>query len=106
MTLRRTRGYGHYARGNPGERRWASQKKKCPLLQCLLTTSAILAGTHSYFVVSFKCEGKNSCHDLIPNLCIYKHTNKSDCSQINCKKKSVRATLDEASSTYVKLFFS
>ena len=26
MTLRRTWGYGHYARGNPGERRWASKK--------------------------------------------------------------------------------
>ena len=31
----------------------------CPLLQCLRTRSAILAGTHSYFVVSaFKYEGK------------------------------------------------
>ena len=40
----------------------------CPLLQCLCTTSAILAGAHSYFVVSsFKCEGKNSYHDLNPN---------------------------------------
>ena len=39
-----------------------------PLLQCLRTTSAILAGTHSYFEVSsFTCEGKLSCHDLIPN---------------------------------------
>jgi hypothetical protein len=29
----------------------------CPLLQCLGTISAILAGAHSYFVVSsFKCE--------------------------------------------------
>jgi hypothetical protein len=38
----------------------------CPLLQCLRTTSAILAGAHYYFVVSsFKCEGKYSCHDLI-----------------------------------------
>ena len=38
------------------------------LLQCLRTACAILAGTHSSFVVSsFKCEGKNSCHDLIPN---------------------------------------
>jgi hypothetical protein len=27
-----------------------------------------IAGVHSYFVVSsFKCEGKNRCHDLIPN---------------------------------------
>ena len=43
----------------------------CPLLQCLNTISAILAGAHSYFVVSsFKCEGKNSCYDLIPNPCI------------------------------------
>jgi hypothetical protein len=38
-----------------------------PLLQFLRTTSAILAGAHSYFVVSFKCEGENSCYDLIPN---------------------------------------
>ena len=30
--------------------------------------SAILAGAHSYLVVSsFKCEGNNSCDDLIPN---------------------------------------
>ena len=41
-----------------------------PLLQPLRTTSAILAGAH-YFAVSFKCEGKNSCHDLIPNPRIY-----------------------------------
>jgi Cytochrome b subunit of the bc complex len=40
----------------------------CSLLQCLRTTSAILAGAHYYFVgSSFKCEWKNSCHDLIPN---------------------------------------
>ena len=40
----------------------------CSLLQCLCTTSAILAGAHSYFVVSFKCGAEeNSCHDLIPN---------------------------------------
>ena len=40
----------------------------CPLLLCLRTTSAILSGAYSYFVVlSFKCEGTNSCHDLIPN---------------------------------------
>ena len=33
-----------------------------------MPSTAILAGAHSYFVVSpFKCEGKNSCHDLIPN---------------------------------------
>ena len=44
----------------------------CPQLQCLHTTSAILAGSHSYFVVSsFKCEGKNSCHDLTSNPRIY-----------------------------------
>ena len=37
-------------------------------MQCLHTTSAILAGAHSYFVVSsFKCEGNNSSHDLIPS---------------------------------------
>ena len=43
-----------------------------PLQQCLCTTTAILAGAHSYFVVSsFKCQGKNSCHDLIPNLRIF-----------------------------------
>ena len=36
-----------------------NSRAHCPLLQCLRTTSAILAGTHSYFVVSsFKCEGK------------------------------------------------
>ena len=41
----------------------------CPLLQCLRTTSTILAGAHFNFVIStFKCEWKNSCHDLIPNL--------------------------------------
>ena len=41
------------------------------LLHCL-HTSAILACTHSYFVVSsFKCEGKNCCYDLIPNPHIY-----------------------------------
>jgi hypothetical protein len=40
----------------------------CPLLQCLRTTSAILASAHSYFVVSsFKCVEKISCHGLIPN---------------------------------------
>ena len=45
-----------------------------PLLQCLRTTSAILPGAHTYFVVSsFKCEGKNSCHDLIPNPCIFRN---------------------------------
>ena len=32
-----------------------------PLLQCLRTASAILAGAHSYFLIlSFKCEGKCS----------------------------------------------
>ena len=45
-----------------------NSRAHCPLLQCLRTTSAILAGAHSYFVVSsFKCEGNNSHHDLIPN---------------------------------------
>ena len=45
-----------------------NSRANCPLLQCLCTKSGILAGTHSYFVVSsFKCEGKNSCQDLIPN---------------------------------------
>ena len=45
-----------------------NSRAHCPLLQFLCTTSAILAGAHSYFVVSsFKCEGKNSYHDLIPN---------------------------------------
>ena len=38
----------------------------CSLLQCLHITTAILSSAHSYFVVSFKCVGKNSCHDLIP----------------------------------------
>ena len=40
---------------------------KSALLQCLHSTSAILVDAHSYFVVSFKCEGKYSWHDLIPN---------------------------------------
>ena len=45
-----------------------NSRAHCPLLQCLCTTRAILAGANSYFVVSaFKCEGNNSCHDLIPN---------------------------------------
>jgi hypothetical protein len=40
----------------------------CSLLQCL-HASVILADVHSYFVASsFKWEGKNSCHDLIPTL--------------------------------------
>ena len=30
----------------------------CPLLQCLRTTSAILAGVYYLVVSSFKCEGK------------------------------------------------
>ena len=45
-----------------------NSRAHCPLLQHLHTTSAKLDGAHSYFVVSFKCEGKNSCHDLIPTL--------------------------------------
>ena len=41
---------------------------QCHLLQCLRTTSAVLADAHSYFVISpFKCEGKNSRRDLILN---------------------------------------
>ena len=44
----------------------------CTLMQNLCTTSAILAGAHSYFVVSsFKCEGENSCHGLIPKPSIF-----------------------------------
>ena len=44
-----------------------NSRAQCPLLQCLHTTSARLAGAHSYFVISsFKCEGKICCHDLIP----------------------------------------
>ena len=40
----------------------------CPLLQCLNSTNVVIAGANPYFVVlSFKCEGKNSCNDLIPN---------------------------------------
>ena len=43
----------------------------CPLLHDLRTKSAIPTGVHSYFVVSsFKCEGNNGCHDLIPNPCM------------------------------------
>ena len=38
-----------------------NSRAHCSLLQCLRITSAILASTHSYFVISsFKCEGKNS----------------------------------------------
>ena len=38
-----------------------------PLLQCLRTTSAMLAGANYYFVASScKCFRKNSCYDLIP----------------------------------------
>ena len=49
-----------------------NSRTHCLLLQYLCTTSAILAGAHSYFVISsFKCEGKDSCHDLIPNPRIY-----------------------------------
>ena len=49
-----------------------NSRAHCLLLQCLCTTSAILAGAYSYFVVSsFKYEEKNSCHDLIPNPHIY-----------------------------------
>ena len=43
-------------------------KKKCPVLRGLRTTSAILAGAHSDFVVSsFKCVRENNYHDLSPN---------------------------------------
>ena len=46
-----------------------------PLLQYLRTTSAILPGAYSYFAVSsFKCDGKNSCHDLIWHM--YYHRNR------------------------------
>ena len=38
-----------------------NSRAHCPLLQCLCTTSVILAGKRSYFVVSsFRCDGKNS----------------------------------------------
>ena len=47
-----------------------NSRAHCPLMQCLHTASAILAGAYFYFVVSaFKCKGKNSCHDLIPKPC-------------------------------------
>ena len=47
---------------------WYNSRAHRPLLQCQRTKSIILAGAHSYFVVSsFKFEGKNSCHDLIHN---------------------------------------
>ena len=43
-----------------------------PILQCLLSTSAILAGADCYFMISsFKCEEKNSCHDFKPNPWIF-----------------------------------
>ena len=42
-----------------------NSRAHCSLLQCLRTASAILAGAHSYFVVSsFKFEGKNCYHDI------------------------------------------
>jgi hypothetical protein len=45
-----------------------NSRTHCPLLQCLCTTSATLAGAHTYFMVSsFKCEGKDNWYDLIPN---------------------------------------
>ena len=45
-----------------------NSRAHCLLLQCLLSTSAILAGAYSYFVVSsFKCERKYSCYEVIPN---------------------------------------
>ena len=44
-----------------------NSRAHCPLFECLRTTSTMLAGAHSYFVVSFKCEGKDIRHDLIPN---------------------------------------
>ena len=45
-----------------------NSRAHCPLLQFLRTTSAILAGANYYFVKSlFKCEGRNSCHELILN---------------------------------------
>ena len=45
-----------------------NSRAHCPRLQCLCTTTAILADANSYFMVSsFKCEGKCRCHDLIPN---------------------------------------
>ena len=49
-----------------------NSRAHCPLLQCLCMTSAIVAGAHSYFVGSFKCEEKNNCHYLISNPCILK----------------------------------
>ena len=50
-------------------------------MQCLRTTSAILTGAHSYFLVSsFKCDGKNSRHDLYISLMII------DCES-HCSKK-------------------
>ena len=46
-----------------------SNRAHCPLLQCWRTKNAILAGALPYFVVSsFKCEGKNNCNELIPEL--------------------------------------
>ena len=52
-----------------------NSRVQCPLLQCLHTTSAIVVGKHSYFVISsLKCEGKNCSHDLIPNPCVYLYT--------------------------------
>ena len=38
-----------------------------PPLQYLRIKSAILAGANYFLAISFKCEGKYSCHDLILN---------------------------------------
>ena len=51
-----------------------NSRAHCPLLQCISTTIAILAGPHPYLWYHYLgpiYEGKNSCHDLIPNPRIY-----------------------------------
>ena len=55
------------------------------------STSAILGGAHSYFVISsFKCEGKNSCHDIIPNHNLVFKSNQSTTKSKKCNKKWYR----------------
>ena len=63
-----------------------NSRAHCPLLQFLHTTSAILPGAHSNFVVSsFKCDG-NSCHVLIPNPLIYIRNKKGKLLPTKMKK--------------------
>ena len=81
----------------------------CPLLLCIRTTSAILAGAHSYFVVSsFKYEGKNSCHDLILNPRFYRplcYNSRAHCPLLQCLRVSAIGLLAGAHSYFVVWLF-